>query len=189
MNLMKKKQKNTNLKVHKITMKKLKKQVKGITLIALVVTVIVLLILAGVAISLTVGDNGLFRRAQNAKEETEKSEIIENIRLDIAAVEIENMGEISKNQYIDILEKYGYIENDGSILRTKKGNYAINISDIYLLDINIIDVTPVYATLYNNGYLVFNTNESIYSGVEESNILVQTEDISNKSFESTSDVP
>ena len=46
----------------------LKSQVQGITLIALVVTVIVLLILAGVAINLTVGDNGLFKRAQNAAE-------------------------------------------------------------------------------------------------------------------------
>ena len=74
MNLMKKRQKNINLKVHKITMKKLKKQVKGITLIALVVTVIVLLILAGVAISLTVGDNGLFRRAQNAADTWQMAE-------------------------------------------------------------------------------------------------------------------
>ena len=40
MNLMKKRQKNINLKVHKITMKKLKRQVKGITLIALVVTIV-----------------------------------------------------------------------------------------------------------------------------------------------------
>jgi len=39
---------------------------EGITLIALVVTIIVLLILAGVAISLTVGNNGLFSRARNA---------------------------------------------------------------------------------------------------------------------------
>ena len=68
MNLMKKRQKDTNLKVYKITMKKLKRKVKGITLIALVVTVIVLLILAGVAINLTVGDNGLFKRAQNAAD-------------------------------------------------------------------------------------------------------------------------
>lgn len=42
------------------------KKENGITLVALVVTIIVLLILAGVAISLTVGQNGLFRRAQNA---------------------------------------------------------------------------------------------------------------------------
>ena len=81
MNLMKKRQKNTNLKVHKITMKKLKKQVKGITLIALVVTVIVLLILAGVAISLTVGNNGLFTRAENAAntwQEASEREAIES---------------------------------------------------------------------------------------------------------------
>ena len=64
-----------------LNLKRLKKNVKGITLIALVVTVIVLLILAGVALSLTVGDNGLFRRAQNAAdtwqmaEQNEQSEI------------------------------------------------------------------------------------------------------------------
>ena len=42
------------------------KKENGITLVALVVTIIVLLILAGVAISLTIGNNGLFNRAQNA---------------------------------------------------------------------------------------------------------------------------
>lgn len=42
------------------------KKESGITLVALVVTIIVLLILAGVAISLTIGNNGIFTRAQNA---------------------------------------------------------------------------------------------------------------------------
>ena len=42
------------------------KKERGITLVALVVTIIVLLILAGVAISLTIGNNALFQRAQNA---------------------------------------------------------------------------------------------------------------------------
>ena len=42
------------------------KKEKGITLVALVVTIIVLLILAGVAINLTIGQNGIFTRAQNA---------------------------------------------------------------------------------------------------------------------------
>ena len=46
-----------------LNLKRIKKNVKGITLIALVATFIVLLILASVAINLTVGDNGLFRRA------------------------------------------------------------------------------------------------------------------------------
>ena len=49
-------------------MKKIKSSVKGITLIALVVTIIVLLILAGVAIGLGIGDNGIITGAENAAE-------------------------------------------------------------------------------------------------------------------------
>ena len=55
----------------------MKKEEKGITLVALVVTIIVLLILAGIAISLTIGNNGLFSRAKNAVDvwnETSKKE-------------------------------------------------------------------------------------------------------------------
>ena len=47
-------------------MEKLKQNKEGITVVSLVVTIIVLLILSGVAISLTVGNNGLFKRTQNA---------------------------------------------------------------------------------------------------------------------------
>lgn len=39
---------------------------KGITLVALVITIIILLILAGVTISLTLGDKGIFTTAQTA---------------------------------------------------------------------------------------------------------------------------
>ena len=70
---------------NKITIKKLKKQVKGITLIALVVTIIVLLILAGVALSLTVGDNGLFKRAENAADTWQMAEQNEQKEIDEAA--------------------------------------------------------------------------------------------------------
>ena len=54
-------------------MKKLKKEVKGITLVTLVVTIIVLLILAGIAINLTIGDDGLISRAKRATEEYENA--------------------------------------------------------------------------------------------------------------------
>ena len=47
----------------KISMKKN----TGITLVALVITIIVLLILAGVTISLTLGENGLLKRAEESK--------------------------------------------------------------------------------------------------------------------------
>ena len=42
---------------------------KGITLIALVVTIVVLIILAGVAINLSLSNNGIFNRAKQARED------------------------------------------------------------------------------------------------------------------------
>ena len=54
---------------------------KGITLIALVVTIIVLLILAGVAINLTVGKNGIFNKAKFAKEKYTNEEYAEQEQL------------------------------------------------------------------------------------------------------------
>ena len=38
------------------------KEVRGITIISLVVTIVVLLILAGVSVSLVIGNNNLFER-------------------------------------------------------------------------------------------------------------------------------
>ncbi len=49
---------------------------KGITLVALVVTIVVLLILAAVSINLVLGDNGIVKKAQDAK--TKSAEASEN---------------------------------------------------------------------------------------------------------------
>ena len=49
---------------------------KGITLVALVVTIVVLLILAGVSINLVLGDNGIVKKAQDAK--TKSAEASQN---------------------------------------------------------------------------------------------------------------
>lgn len=43
------------------------KNQKGITLVALVITIIVLIILAGVTISLLIGDNGIINKAKEGK--------------------------------------------------------------------------------------------------------------------------
>ena len=47
------------------------RQEKGITLIALVITIIILLILAGITIMYTMGENSIFKKAQEAKNKTE----------------------------------------------------------------------------------------------------------------------
>ena len=44
------------------------KKIAGITLIALVITIVVLIILAGVLINISLGNNGLFNKAKTAKE-------------------------------------------------------------------------------------------------------------------------
>ena len=55
----------------KTKLRKLKSKIEGITLVALVVTIIVLLILAAVAINYTIGNNGIFTRAENAVDRYE----------------------------------------------------------------------------------------------------------------------
>lgn len=56
---------------------------KAITLIALIITIIVLLILAGVTLNMVIGENGIFNRAQLAKEETNKNSAKEILKLKI----------------------------------------------------------------------------------------------------------
>ena len=77
-------------------MKKLKKNVKGVTMVALVVTIIVLLILSAITIMLTVGNNGLFSRAKIAKDEHIKKEATEAMNLKITGIQIESYTESQK---------------------------------------------------------------------------------------------
>ena len=64
------------------------KNQKGITLVALVITIIVLLILAGVSISLVVGQNGVLSKATNAVEKNELGTVTQDIKLGAADAEI-----------------------------------------------------------------------------------------------------
>ena len=68
------------------------KRNKGITLIALVVTIIVLLILAGISINMLTADNGIIKKALEAKQETEAAQ--------------EEESRILK-EYEDLMKKYG----------------------------------------------------------------------------------
>ncbi len=77
---------------------------KGITLIALVITIIVLLILAGVSIAMLTGDNGILTKATEAKQNTEKAEIEEQVRLAVNA-SYDNSGNLDNAQLKDNLNK------------------------------------------------------------------------------------
>ena len=57
------------------------KKNKGITLIALVITIVVLIILASVAITLSLGENGVFKKATKAKEDTKVAQNEETMQI------------------------------------------------------------------------------------------------------------
>ena len=72
---------------------------KGITLIALVITIIVLLILSRVAIATLTGENGLFTRAKQAKENYSINSAKEKIGLAVSNLIVEqscNGGNLTK---------------------------------------------------------------------------------------------
>jgi len=57
------------------------KKMKGITLISLVITIIILIILAGVGINLTIGENGIFNKAKYAKDKYLNEQSLEEEQL------------------------------------------------------------------------------------------------------------
>lgn len=112
---------------------KIRQKNKGITLVALVITIIILLILAGIIISsLTV--SRLFRKAELAKEETEKAKDNEYL-------------EISK--YEDIMN--GYINASRDTISVNKDSYDALVKKVSLLEDNYKELLG-NSTINNNNY-------------------------------------
>ena len=61
---------------------KIYKNKNGITLIALVITIVITLLISAIAIQLTLGENGLISKANQAKIEQEKSELYDDAKLE-----------------------------------------------------------------------------------------------------------
>ena len=115
-------------------MTKIKRNQKGITLIALVITIIVLLILAGVAISMLSGENGILNQAANAKTETEKTSTIEQLRVGVISALTQGIGEVKtvedlksglENSGVDLDENITGDKNDGYTVKTKGLRYLV----------------------------------------------------------------
>lgn len=103
---------------------------RGITLIALIITIIILLILAGVTISLTIGDNGLFKTAKEAGIEYEKAKVKEELEIAIANMQTKKIAEGKETTREDLKE----LINSGVIIETvdipTKGEYKDYVFEI-----------------------------------------------------------
>lgn len=126
-------------------MKDLKKSVSGITLISLVITIIILMIIAGVSINLTIGDNGLFSRAKEAKKLYQKEAVVEEISLKILEQQRKGMN-ISKSNLKAILSQYGTVkEENGQIISVVQENGSIiEIKEVYSGTIIEDNITYIY---------------------------------------------
>ena len=86
---------------------KMKKLNQGITLVSLVITIIVLIILAGISINLTLGEEGIFTLAQKARENMELAQIEEQEKLNTLYTEFDfnTEGEGEIGDIVDAIDK------------------------------------------------------------------------------------
>ena len=99
-------------------MKKQRREDKGITLIALIITVVVLIILAGIGIGALVNQDGIVDKANEAKLQTEKKDIEEQINI-MTIQSMDKYGnvirETLKTKLEDLPEGKEIVDGDGYI--------------------------------------------------------------------------
>lgn len=138
----------------------------AITLISLIITIIIMLILASVSIDLTLGDNGIFTKAREAKEKMEIAIIKEQIQMDILNEKLGNNGKIYEDKIKDILEKYGDLSEEENLedktLTTNEG-HDIKVSDIY--DGEIIVRSAIFETKIELSSTTAYANQTIVATV------------------------
>ena len=89
----------------------MKKQ-RGITLIALIITIIVMLILVGVTVSFTIGENGILSQTKEAKKEYEIGQVKEIF---------------SSNYSLEYYQKTGYWPSDEAITKIAEASIETGI--------------------------------------------------------------
>ena len=111
----------------------------GITLIALVVTIVVLLILAGITISLVFGSNGVIKKAQESKEQTEIGEMREKLEMAKVPVYADGNGSYKVQDYWDRIESEGLIaDKTVDIIDNGDGTYEVTTTPGYIFKITLV---------------------------------------------------
>lgn len=113
-------------------MKKTKEE--AITLIALIITVIIMLILGGVAINIGIGDNGIFKKTQEASEISKKAGLKEELELKITDLEMEKIKRgqtLTKEELVEKLPDIGVlvVDHTNQIIEGEYEDYQITIDE------------------------------------------------------------
>ena len=134
----------------------------GITLVALVITVIILLILAGVAMSLITGQNGLFARANRAGYEYNTAAYVEKGQVEDLQGYLEQYDKSGANQQeksdLDKLKEY-FAKGPGVFYWYDEQTYEGGFNDVEpIMDAS----TSIHEVGGNDDYLFIEYNENYY---------------------------
>ena len=110
-------------------MQRQERKQKGITLVALVITIIVLLLLAGVTISLLVGENGIITKAKEGGNRTQQAQEKEKIELAVTASIMEDTDKLTieeGNLNTELMNELGG-EGEYTLTNNQDGSFLIRI--------------------------------------------------------------
>lgn len=102
-------------------MKKLNRNVDGITLIALVISIIIMLILAGVSIGMITGENGLFGQTKKAVKSYDTASEMETLSLSVLNY---NMSNNEADKLGEKLSKKDVSNPDWHMIKDAENTYA-----------------------------------------------------------------
>ena len=143
------------------------KKIAGITLIALVITIVVLIILAGVLINISLGNNGLFNKAKTAKEMYTNAQNYEETEIAKMTNSIDGYVDGNRGTVTLTDEEYAQFK---SLIQDKNKNY--NYSTEEQVVGTWIDGRLLYQKTINLGSLPNSTTKTINHNI--SNIDLST---------------
>lgn len=189
-------------------MKNEMREQRGITLIALVITIIVLIILAGVAINLTLGENGILKKTTSAKEQYKQEAVREEISMALASIKTEAISKQYNIQLSDLTDenseysleketKINWIDkNSNPVVVEKDGFYCFIYDDLtneisrenttYQIITNLQNLTLSNNKTripQNSQYSTKLISDKFYS-IDNIEILMGTKDITSEVYDS-----
>ena len=166
------------------------KEVRGITIISLVVTIVVLLILAGVSVSLVIGNNNLFDKAKSTQKIQTIAGIKEALELEKADIQVESKT-VNLENYLEQIStgKKNYDLSSTEKIDNKNAYIIINDQYKFLLkDKENGDVEITYEGVAVSGDLTLSSYEETYT-YPNSGIFTVTNNVSGGELSVESDAP
>ena len=166
------------------------KEVRGITIISLVVTIVVLLILAGVSVSLVIGNNNLFDKAKSTQKIQTIAGIKEALELEKADIQVESKT-VNLENYLEQIStgKKNYDLSSTEKIDNKNAYIIINDQYKFLLkDKENGDVEITYEGVAVSGDLTLSSYEETYT-YPNSGTFTVTNNVSGGELSVESDAP